>query len=123
MARRQARVLFDNPPVSLMNLLRDFLRLPFAGATVMILSVFSWAAPTLQTVEQWGVWELELSGPQDGNPFVDVRFSAEFSNGSKTVEVDGFYDGEGVYRVRFMPDRIGAWRYVTAANPSSFIVK
>ncbi len=57
-----------------------------------------------------------MSGPKDGNPFVDVRFTAEFSNGSKTVEADGFYDGDGIFRVRFMPDRVGTWRYVTKSN-------
>src|SRR5690606_13823268 len=71
---------------------------------------------TPASVEQWGVFELELQGPSDGNPFVDVRFSAIFSNGSVTREVDGFYDGNGVYRVRFMPDRRGVWRYETRAN-------
>jgi len=30
--------------------------------------------------------------------------------------VPGFYDGEGVYRVRFMPDTTGAWRYETKSN-------
>ena len=74
------------------------------------------AAAAPQTVEQWKVWEIELSGPKEGNPFVDVRLSAEFSNGAKRVEVDGFYDGDGTYRVRFMPDRPGVWRYVTKSN-------
>src|SRR5262249_11900045 len=26
------------------------------------------------------------------------------------------YDGDGVYRLRFMPDRPGAWRYTTRSN-------
>jgi hypothetical protein len=98
-----------------MNLLRTLLRLAVAGGMFVLFATLSSAASP-PTVEQWSAWELELSGPQDGNPFVEVRFSAEFSNGAKTVEVDGFYDGEGVYRVRFMPDRIGAWRYVTKSN-------
>ena len=29
-------------------------------------------------VEQWGVFELELNGPADGNPFVEVALTAEF---------------------------------------------
>ena len=55
------------------------------------------------TVEQWGIYEIELKGPTNGNPFLDVRFSAAFTDGCKTIEVPGFYDGDGVYRVRFMP--------------------
>jgi hypothetical protein len=73
-------------------------------------------AATPAAVEQWGVFELELQGPSEGNPFVDVRFSAVFSNGSITREVEGFYDGSGIYRVRFMPDQRGVWRYETRSN-------
>ncbi|HLZ54849.1 MAG TPA: DUF5060 domain-containing protein, partial [Verrucomicrobiae bacterium] len=68
------------------------------------LLVFPVNATAADTVEQWGIYEVALNGPTNGNPFLDVRFSAAFSNGSKTVEVPGFYDGDGIYRVRFMPD-------------------
>ena len=36
----------------------------------------------------------------------------------KGIEPDGFYDGDGVYRIRFMPDTPGDWRYVTKSNVS-----
>ena len=36
-------------------------------------------AATEKEVEQWGVFEMELHGPAEGNPFVDVSLSAEFS--------------------------------------------
>ncbi len=72
------------------------------------------AAPT--TVERWGVFELELKGPAEGNPFTEVRLSAVFTSGVHTHEVDGFYDGDGTYRVRFMPEAVGAWRYETRSN-------
>jgi hypothetical protein len=68
------------------------------------------------SVELWGVYEVELKGPTNGNPFLDTRLTAVFSNGSKQVEVAGFYDGDGVYKVRFMPDGLGRWHYVTRAN-------
>jgi hypothetical protein len=76
------------------------------------------AAPASEpdTVEQWGVFELELKGPTNGNPFLDVRFDAVFDNGAKKVEAAGFYDGDGVYRLRFMPDSPGPWHYETRAN-------
>ena len=68
------------------------------------------------TVEQWGIYEIALQGPTNGNPFVDVRLSAAFDNGIKRVEARGFYDGDGVYRIRFMPDTQNRWRYETKAN-------
>ncbi len=67
-------------------------------------------------VEQWGVFEVALEGPADGNPFLDVELSARFSRGGEAVEVAGFYDGGGTYRVRFMPDAPGRWSYETQSN-------
>ena len=66
--------------------------------------------------EQWGVFELALKGSADGNPFREVQLSAYFSYKHRTIAVDGFYDGDGVYRVRFMPDVQGEWRYRTQSN-------
>ncbi len=67
-------------------------------------------------VEKWGVFELALRGPESGNPFYDVRFGARFAQGGTVIEARGFYDGEGVYRVRFMPPGEGAWEGVTFSN-------
>ncbi len=72
-------------------------------------------ARAASAVEQWDVFELTLRGPREGNPFVDVRVSAVFTNGTRTLEAAGFYDGDGVYRVRFMPEAAGRWRYETKA--------
>jgi len=67
-------------------------------------------------IERWDLFELSLKGPQGGNPFVDVRLSAQFRHKNRIVEPDGFYDGDGVYRIRFMPDTVGAWSYRTRSN-------
>ncbi len=71
---------------------------------------------TPERVERWGTYELALEGTNVGNPFLDVGLSAQFKHKHRVVEVDGFYDGDGVYRVRFMPDTTGTWRYVTKSN-------
>ncbi len=68
------------------------------------------------TVEQWGVFALERRGPSSGNPFTEVAFGARFRHQHREVDVDGFYDGEGIYRVRFMPDTQGEWHYQTRSN-------
>src|ERR1700754_1266306 len=62
-------------------------------------------------IEQWGVYEVSLPGPEDGNPFIEVSFVAEFSLGHRHVTIPGFYDGKGIYKIRFMPDAIGEWAY------------
>lgn len=71
---------------------------------------------TTASVEQWDIFELSLNGPSEGNPFIDVTFGAVFSYQHRDIEVEGFYDGDGVYRVRFMPDTQGEWRYRTRSN-------
>jgi len=58
-------------------------------------------------------------GPSHGNPFVDVELKARFELGGTTVEVGGFYDGEGAYRVRFLPTQAGEWRFRTSSNARS----
>lgn len=73
-------------------------------------------APT--TVEQWDVFELTLKGPAAGNPFTEVELSARFTHGESAVQAAGFYDGDGVYKIRFMPEAAGEWRYETTSNRS-----
>ena len=68
------------------------------------------------TVERWGLHELTLSGPADGNPFADVELRVAYQYRNRVVVVDGFYDGDGVYRARFSPDREGEWSYVTSSS-------
>ena len=67
-------------------------------------------------IGQWGLFELALRGPAGGNPFVDVELSATFAQGDRKVRVSGFYDGDGTYKVRFMPESPGEWTYTTASN-------
>ncbi|HZT38607.1 MAG TPA: DUF5060 domain-containing protein [Bryobacteraceae bacterium] len=77
------------------------------------------AAPAAQPeVERWGVFELSLNGPEAGNPFLDVAFSAQFRHEHRLIDVAGFYDGGGVYKVRLMPDVEGEWSYTTHSNRS-----
>src|SRR3954470_14524051 len=73
-------------------------------------------ADTPGSVERWGVFEAVFKGPDSGDPFVEVNFGASFRLGYRIVDVEGFYDGSGDYRVRFMPDTVGEWAYVTKSN-------
>lgn len=70
------------------------------------------------SVEKWGVFEAAFNGPSGGNPYLDVAFDAVFSQNSRGVRVPGFYDGDGVYRVRFMPDNEGDWSFRTRSKTS-----
>jgi hypothetical protein len=63
-------------------------------------------------IRKWEVFELVLTGPSTGNPFVEVQWTATFALGHRTIAVDGFYDGAGKYKLRFMPDTEDEWSYV-----------
>ncbi|HSH94606.1 MAG TPA: DUF5060 domain-containing protein, partial [Roseimicrobium sp.] len=65
-------------------------------------------------VPRWEMHEFELHGRcQAENPFRDARLAGEFTAPSgKTMTVEGFYDGEDVWRLRFAPNEEGEWHYV-----------
>ena len=71
-------------------------------------------------VERWGIYEVTLNGPDTGNPFVEVDLTAEFkrrdAKEGRTFEPHGFYDGDGIYKIRFMPDEVEEWTYTTKSN-------
>jgi hypothetical protein len=87
----------------------------FRGVFIALV-VFLFCPNIAPAVQQWGIFELALKGPADGHPFTDVKFSARFTQGTNIIEVNGFYDGDGIYRVRFMPATQGKWKYATASN-------
>jgi hypothetical protein len=66
--------------------------------------------------EKWKIFELTLNGPKEGNPFKEIKLSGTFINGKDTISVSGFYDGEGVYKIRFMPCKEGKWNYTTSSK-------
>ena len=63
------------------------------------------------TVKRWDMFEVAFEGPKEGNPFTEQEVRAEFCGDQETVSCDGFYDGEGIYRVRFMPSFEGEYSF------------
>lgn len=88
----------------------------FSCAAILALVVTLRAAAAEGAVEQWGVFEIALDGPTNGNPFTDVTFSARFTQGAASFTSRGFYDGGQIYRVRFTPPQTGSWQYITESN-------
>lgn len=62
-------------------------------------------------VEKWDVLEVTVEGHSDKNPFVDYEIQGIFTGKHETVTVDGFYDGEGVYKVRYMPSFVELYTF------------
>jgi hypothetical protein len=67
-------------------------------------------------IEKWRVFELTLKGTSQGNPFTEIQLSAEFTNGNLKKTIYGFYDGNGIYKIRFMPQETGTWNWITSSN-------
>ena len=80
------------------------------------LASLAFLAAATPAVEQWGTFELALNGPTNGNPFLDVKFSVRFWQRQSETEAAGFYDGDGIYRARFMPEKQGVWNYQTVSS-------
>lgn len=66
-------------------------------------------------IEQWARYEVALKANVKGNPF-DVTLKATFTCADTALTVNGFYDGKGVFKVRFMPMRQGRWTYRTSSE-------
>ena len=90
---------------------RDALWSALASAAASTQSVSSFSH-----IEKWSVFEAQFPGPSSGTPYIDIEFGADFQFEHRKVSVDGFYDGDGVYRVRFMPDSEGEWLFTTRSN-------
>ncbi|MBN2220672.1 MAG: DUF5060 domain-containing protein, partial [Vallitaleaceae bacterium] len=63
-------------------------------------------------IEKWCVYEVVLEGPQEGNPFTECSIQGCFTSAHEKKVVDGFYDGNGIYRVRFMPSFEEEYQFV-----------
>ena len=69
-----------------------------------------------KTIEKWDVLEVTVSGPKEGNPFCDQWIKGTFCCKNEKKTVDGFYDGDGVYKIRFMPSFIDEYTFEIEAS-------
>ncbi|MFB3777721.1 MAG: DUF5060 domain-containing protein [Bryobacteraceae bacterium] len=68
-------------------------------------------------VEQWGVQELTLRSQRTyDNPFADVSVQGRFQSQGRDITVEGFYDGNRTWKIRFMPQATGTWTFTTISS-------
>lgn len=69
-------------------------------------------------VPVWGRWEATFVADSEVADPDDLRLIAHLTSprGDEWA-VDGFWDGGNVWKVRFMPDEAGTWRYRTETTP------
>jgi len=69
----------------------------------------------MPSIQQYHVHDFELkSETQHANPF-KVALNATFvhESGDRVVNLPGFYDGDGTYKIRFSPSIEGEWKGLT----------
>jgi len=64
-----------------------------------------------RTVFRYDVFELRYNIKVPGNPFKDYSIFGTFRSDNETVSVEGFYDGNDEYVIRFMPSFAGKYTY------------
>lgn len=74
---------------------------------------------TKQRIERWGMFEVELQGTAKGNPYKEIKLQAVFRYNQQEQLITGFYDGQGVYKIRFMPTTVGEWTFTTISNDTA----
>ena len=69
-------------------------------------------------MRQYETFELQFAGEALTADYADVSLSAAFICSGETKNVKGFYDGEGRYIVRFLPEKPGeyTWKVSGAVN-------
>ena len=68
------------------------------------------------SIAQYHSHDFEYRASATGNPF-DVELAAEFTGpGGARLRVPGFYDGDGVWKIRFSPNRQGEWSMRTSSS-------
>lgn len=73
----------------------------------------------IASIEKWEVFEVTCHGYEKGNPFVDYTIYGTFKGKNETHTIAGFYDGQGNYKVRFMPSYEGTYEFTIEGSFSN----
>ena len=71
-----------------------------------------------QAVEKYGLFEVELATSiKYINPYLDVLLTAQVTGpGGETFAVDGYWQGDSLWKIRIMPTSVGKWTFTTTSN-------
>ncbi|MCD6288547.1 MAG: DUF5060 domain-containing protein, partial [Candidatus Hydrogenedentes bacterium] len=80
-----------------------------------------WVPPAPSTVGRWDRFEASVANSRHyADPFRDVSLDVVYTRPDGTQKTFwGFYDGNGRWRIRFMPDTLGTWRYTARFSDGS----
>ena len=99
-------------------------RAAFKGILLLLISysVLIDAQENTTLIPKWSRFQGELiSLKKYDNPAKDLQLKAVFNPPvGDPVLVDGFWDGENDWKIRFMPDMVGKWTFkITCSDESN----
>lgn len=95
------------------------LRSPAVGLAIILVSTAAgagFAPDSPHSVERWGVFEAGFNAPPPAGSPMDVKFSATFTQGGRSLVAPGFWDGGDAFKVRFSPPTEGEWSFRTSSE-------
>lgn len=74
----------------------------------------------ISNVPKYEIFELPLAAANTpSNPYVDYSLQGVFTGPSETIEIDGFWDGGNIWKIRMAPTEVGTWNYtITGSDPN-----
>jgi len=69
-----------------------------------------------EKIEQWQRFEISFKQNNKTNDFINLHLSAKFTSKDTSFVVNGFYDGDNTFKIRFMPQETGKWHYTVSSN-------
>lgn len=77
----------------------------------------NWAPVAVPLYDQCDI--LRISTAPASNPYVSTWLKGVFTGPSKTITIDGFWDGGNKFRVRMAPVEVGHWSWAITSNDPS----
>lgn len=72
-------------------------------------------------IEKYGIFELPIVAKGvTSNKYKDVTLRGVFRGPTKTIEIDGFWNGGDIWKVRMAPIEVGTWTYSISGSRTEF---
>ena len=89
--------------------------------TILALIILIFIPISIADIEEYDVYEIDLTTTNTySNPYLDVRLNATFTGPTKTIVIDGFWDGGQNWKIRMAPIEAGTWSYNLSSNDAQF---
>lgn len=95
----------------------------FAGNNIQSTYQASFKTGEAQTkvVEKYGVFELPIvASGITTNKYMNTNLHGVFRGPTQTIEIDGFWNGGDIWKIRMAPTEVGNWTYTLSGSHAAF---